>query len=159
MLFLQYEPYNLPEHQKVVSFCRTQGMLLEEWNDNLIQIFQRAYAVFEDILPMIVVSPIAVYISTLEELLQQFKRCPTALALRHHKLAEYLIPDSPCGGRVAEDAYGKASLAIDKPYHPSFQFLSFLLIACTCAFFTGYHMVALYLMSSEYARILRCSSI
>ncbi len=68
MFFLQYEPYDLLEYQKVVSFCRTQGMLLKEWNDDFIQFIQRAYAVLKDIFPMIVMPPIAINVPASEEL-------------------------------------------------------------------------------------------
>ena len=108
---------------------------------------------------MIIVSPITVNVSAFEEPLDQFERCLATFALGHHKFAEDLVTDFSCGSSISDDANCKASLAINETRYPSLNFPSFLLIACTCAFFTGWHMVALYLMSSEYARILRCSSI
>jgi len=131
-----HHPNDLCELPKVIGLRRSQWMLFEERNDTSGKISRRSHVEPEEILPVIVVSPIDANATASKELLQLMQNVHTPLSLDHREGWLCLPTDSV--GPIAVDRNAEASFAVYEADDPLLETWPFLLIARTGWIVTGH---------------------
>ena len=132
-----HEPKYLGELGEVVSLRRSQGVRLEERNDDLVQLVEAVDAVPKDILSVIVVTGVPVDLSASEEADEVFQHIATRGSLDDGKFGSNL-PAKP-HRRTAPDGNAETAFTIREPHDPSEGRESFLLVFRTAHIVTVDH--------------------
>ena len=146
-----------PELEKFIQLCRSQRISFEEGHDDLAQISSIPHVVAEEILPMIVVSAIAIDVSASEEVLKHFKNVDTSRTL-HNRKTRLTLP-SNLHYSIAIDRTAEAAFSVNEADDPLLDTWPFLLIVRTGRFVTA-HVLTLVMGrdTNEYRRIHGFSS-
>ncbi len=106
--------------------CRSQWICFEKRHDDRAQISPIPHVVNEEVLAVIVESPIAIDVSASKVVLEQFKNVDASLTL-HNRKSGLALP-SDLHHRIAIDRTTKAAFAVDEADDPLLESWPFLLI-------------------------------
>jgi len=128
------------ELHEIVSFVRSQGIPLEERDDDLSKVTSHADDVVPLMILVIVGPPVYIDRPHSEKVSEVMKRVQAPSALNHHKRMTDLPPgsisDSIAPAGLTSQADRKTTFAINESDDPSNRDQSFLLIVRTSRFVT-----------------------
>ena len=122
---------------EVISLRRSQGMFLEERHDHGTKILEPLHAIPKHILPVIVVSAVAIDLATTEEPNHLLQDVTARRSLSDGKLGTNLPPQGHLAASV--DGNAKTAFAVDESHDPSDGRESFLLVFRTSRIVTVVH--------------------
>jgi hypothetical protein len=142
MQFLPHQLDALSELFEIKLFRSSQSVPPKKWNDRSDQIISSRNAESIQVLFMVVVPPIEINISHIEELPEHVETLDASRTLCHCKLMRHLMPglitSTTWSMRLSHEMDRKASFAVDKTGNPT-NFLDqpFLLIFRSCRIVTA----------------------
>ena len=121
---------------EVASFRSPQRMFTKERDDYVAQVIEPLNAISEHILPMIVVSAVAIDLSATEETHQIVEDVATRCALCDGKLRSDLPSQRHRAASI--DGCAEAAFSVYEPHDPSDRLEPFLLVFRTLRIFTAH---------------------
>jgi hypothetical protein len=136
MASIVHHPHHFGELLEVLALRRPQRMLLEERNNRPDEILAALHDVLDQILPVVVVAPIAGEPSHPEEVTKTFETSAATGSLHHRKpmgdLVAEFVRATTTSTALANEADREASFSVYKPDDPATELIqSFLLIVRT----------------------------